>query len=64
MQFTREVNWGVEDFAFAGLLLGSAGAMLELVHRKARQPQIVAIASAATAALVLVIWADAAVGIF
>jgi len=34
MQVTDEVDWGVFDFVFAGILLGATGLVLELATRK------------------------------
>ena len=34
MQVTDEVDWGVADFALAGVLLGGSGLLLELAARK------------------------------
>jgi hypothetical protein len=34
MQFTGEVDWGVADFVFAGVLLGGTGLLLEVAVRK------------------------------
>jgi hypothetical protein len=34
MQITDEVDWGVADFVFAGVLLGGTGLLLELAARK------------------------------
>jgi hypothetical protein len=34
MQFTDEVDWGVFDFVFAGILLAGGGMLLELAVRK------------------------------
>jgi hypothetical protein len=34
MQFTDEVDWGVADFVFAGVLLGGTGLLVELTARK------------------------------
>jgi hypothetical protein len=36
MQFTDEVDWGLADFVFAGVLLGGTGLLLELAARKPR----------------------------
>lgn len=46
MQITDEVDWGVADFVFAGVLLGGTGLLLELAARK---PRNVAYRAAATA---------------
>jgi hypothetical protein len=46
MQFTDEVDWGVADFVFAGILLGGAGLLLE---RAVRRPGTVVSRAAAVA---------------
>jgi hypothetical protein len=46
MQITDEVDWGVADFAFAGVLLGGTGLLLELA---ARRPGNIAYRATATA---------------
>jgi hypothetical protein len=64
MQFTREVNWGIEDFLSAGILLFGAGMAYSLATRRARS----AVQRLAVAALVLAVlgsvWAQLAVGLF
>ena len=64
MLFTKEVNWGIEDFVAAGVLLFVAGMAYSLATRKARS----AVQRLAVAALVLVVlaavWAQLAVGLF
>ena len=64
MQFTREVAWGPEDFAFAALLLVAAGLLYELAAWKLLTARARWIAGAVIVLVVLVIWADAAVGLF
>lgn len=64
MQFTSEVAWGAEDFLFAAVLLIGAGLLLELVLSKARTPLVRLMLAAAVVLAVLLIWAEAAVGIF
>jgi len=64
MQFTSEVDWGAEDFLFAGVLLVGAGLLLELVLWKTRTPLVRLMLAAAVVLAVLLIWAEAAVGIF
>jgi hypothetical protein len=64
MQFTREVAWDSADFAFAGVLLIGAGLLFELAARATKRLSWrLAIAAVLTLA-VLIIWADAAVGVF
>ena len=64
MQFTREVMWGPEDFLFAAILLTGLGLGMESIFRLRLSPW----ARAAGATLILfafmLIWAEAAVGLF
>ncbi len=64
MLFTESVNWGVEDFAFAILLLGSAGLLVELAVRRLKSARARATAGVIVAGVVALIWAQAAVGVF
>lgn len=64
MQFTTEVNWGPEDFAAAAVLLGGAGIALEMAARLLVDPAKRALAGLAILALLLVVWAELAVGVF
>lgn len=64
MQFTHEVAWGPEDFAFAAILLIGAAAAFELAAWKVRDLTGRLVLAAVLAGAVLLIWADAAVGIF
>ena len=63
MQFTREVNWGPEDFVFAAILMGSVGLGLELAMRSSTSRAFRAAVALALLAGFLQTWADAAVGI-
>jgi hypothetical protein len=58
------VNWTVEDFAFAGGLLVGAGLAYELATFKVRTLRTRLLVAAAIGAVVMVIWVEAAVGIF
>lgn len=61
MAFTREVNWGPEDFLAAAIILGGVGLGLEGAARlQGRARRAVALAVLATGALV---WIELAVGI-
>ena len=64
MQFTSEVAWDAQDFLFAAVLLIGAGLLLELLLWKARTPWVRLTLAGAVILAVLVIWAEAAVGIF
>ena len=63
MQFTSEVQWGIEDFVAIGTLIIGAGVLCEYISSKVDavyRPYIIG----ATIAAVLVIWVELAVGIF
>ncbi|MEK7344035.1 MAG: hypothetical protein AABZ73_09450 [Pseudomonadota bacterium] len=64
MAFTSEVRWGLGDFAAAGLLLGGVGLGVELATRVMASAPARALACSAVVAAALLIWAEAAVGIF
>ena len=64
MQFTREVAWGPEDFAFAAVLLIGAGVLFELAAWRIRDRTGRLVLAGLLLGAVLLIWADAAVGVF
>ncbi|TRW15212.1 hypothetical protein [Glacieibacterium frigidum] len=64
MQFTAEMAWDAADFALLALLLVGAGLVYEVVAARLPRASHRAIAGAAAVFVVLVGWADAAVGIF
>jgi hypothetical protein len=64
MQFTDEVNWGPFDFVVAGVLLLSAGLIIDLVLRKIKKTNYRIAIIIALLVLLLLIWAELAVGIF
>jgi len=64
MQFTRDVAWTANDFAFAAVLLVGAGGLLELTAWKVRDVRYRAAIGLTVLAAVLLVWADGAVGIF
>jgi hypothetical protein len=63
MQFTREVNWTASDFAFAGLVIGGTGLLLELVVRRSARIAYRLGGAVALLATFLLVWINAAVGI-
>ena len=63
MQFTSEVNWTLSDFVFAGVLLFGTGLTYELVARKASGVAYRAAVGVALAAVFLLVWINAAVGL-
>ncbi len=64
MQFTKEVNWTLVDFIVAGILLLSTGLVLDLIIRKIKNIQYRIAISLALFIILLLIWAELAVGIF
>jgi uncharacterized BrkB/YihY/UPF0761 family membrane protein len=63
MQFSDDVDWSITDFVTIGILLLGAGLLYELAAAKTK-PKYRAALAAAFIAIVLVIWAELAVGIF
>ncbi len=63
MQFTDEVNWTAGDFAFAGALILAVGLPFELMVRKTGDTVYRAAAGVALAAVFLLLWLSAGVGI-
>lgn len=63
MRFTGEVVWGVEDFIFAGVMIGGAGLAYELAVRARGGAAYRAGCAVALGAAFVTIWINAAVGI-
>lgn len=63
MQFTDEVNWDGFDFAFAAVLMGSVGLVLELTLKKSRDAGYRMGVGVALAAAFLLVWLTGAVGV-
>ena len=64
MRFTNEVRWNAPDFAAAAALMAGFGIAVELACRLASRPNTRALAIGAAAGTMLLLWAEAAVGIF
>ena len=64
MQFTAEVNWGSLDFVVAAILLFSTGLIIDLVLRKIKNGTYRIAIIIALLVLLLLIWAELAVGVF
>lgn len=64
MQFTNEVDWGIQDFTIMGVLLLSTGLLCELIMRKVKRTKHRIIICAGILFLFFLIWAELAVGIF
>ncbi len=64
MQFTSEVNWSPFDFIVMGILLLGTGLTIEFVLRKVKKTEHRVVLCLAIIAILLLIWAELAVGIF
>jgi hypothetical protein len=64
MQFTNEVNWNLLDFLVAGILLIGIGLIIELALRKILKMKYRILVLASILTLLILIWAELAVGIF
>jgi peptidoglycan/LPS O-acetylase OafA/YrhL len=64
MQFTDEVKWTLFDFIAAAVLLFGAGLLCELILRNIKAPGLRIILCVVLLILLLLIWAELAVGIF
>ncbi|MBT2559101.1 hypothetical protein J7E24_15025 [Hymenobacter sp. ISL-91] len=63
MRFTREVQWDLFDFAFAGVLLFGTGLAFELVAGRGGSTAYRVGVGMALAAALLLVWVNGAVGI-
>jgi hypothetical protein len=63
MQFTNEVAWTGSDFVFAGVMLFGAGLTFMLIARKWNSTTYRIAVGVAVAAGLLLVWANAAVGL-
>jgi hypothetical protein len=63
MIFTEEMNWGLEDFLAAALLLGGFGLAFEVAVRVTRSTVSRLLIGAVLVTALLVIWAELAVGL-
>lgn len=64
MQFTSEVNWDLADFVIMGTLLLGVGLTGEFILRKTTHKRDRIVLLVGLFVLLLVIWAELAVGIF
>ena len=64
MQFTAEVRWTGFDFLAAGVMLVGGGLAYELVARRTADRGRRMLVGAAILGLVMLVWAEGAVGIF
>ena len=64
MQFTDEVKWTLSDFLVAAVLLLSTGLAIDFIIRKVKRTKYRIALTVALLAMLLLIWAELAVGIF
>jgi hypothetical protein len=64
MQFTSEVHWTVRDFLVAGVLLFSVAFLVEFTIRKVKKKKVRLFVLLGIFAVLFLIWAELAVGIF
>jgi len=64
MQFTTEVKWSLPDFVIAGFLLFGTGIFIDFTLRKVKKLTFRIVIIATILILLLLIWAELAVGIF
>jgi len=64
MQFTNQVNWTPSDFIVAAILLLSTGFAIDFVIKKVLTKKYRITLSAIIIVMLLLVWAELAVGIF
>ena len=64
MQFTTEVKWTLMDFIVAGILLLSTGLACNFVIQKVKNTKFRVAICLAILAILLLVWAELAVGVF
>lgn len=64
MKFTNEVNWKPFDFVVAGILLLSTGLTIDFILQKVKSTNHRILLIAIVILVLLLIWAELAVGIF
>lgn len=64
MQFTKEVNWTASDFVIMGALLFATAFAVDFVLKKVKTFKSRMILVFGILALLILIWAEMAVGIF
>jgi energy-converting hydrogenase Eha subunit A len=64
MQFTNEVVWTLSDFIIAGILLLGTGIVIEVIARNVKEKRAKIGMVAGTLIVLVLVWAELAVGIF
>lgn len=64
MQFSTEVNWSIFDFIIMGIMLFGTGLLCELIMQKVKNNKSRIIICSIILLMLILIWAELAVGIF
>lgn len=64
MQFTNEVNWNVSDFVIMGILLSGTALTCEFILRNIKTAKHRVLLCTVVVFILLIVWAELAVGIF
>lgn len=64
MQFSEEVNWELPDFVIAAILLFGTALICEFILRKIKDVKFRILLCVGLVILLLLIWAELAVGVF
>ena len=64
MQFTAEVDWNASDFIIGGVLLFGTAGVIDLVLRNVKTSKNRIIFSLLVLAVLFLVWAELAVGVF
>ena len=64
MQFTKEVNWELNDFVIGGILLFGTAGVIDLIGRVVKTRRNRLLLSAGVLFILMVIWVELAVGLF
>lgn len=64
MQFNNGIDWSMSDFIMMAVLLFGSGLACELVLRNVKKIQRRIVACAVILGILLIVWAELAVGIF
>lgn len=64
MQFSKEVNWSLSDFAIAGFILSGTAFIINLILDKFKTKKSRLILIGTTLIILLLVWIELAVGIF
>jgi hypothetical protein len=64
MRFSHEWNWGVFDFILVGILLAGVGVSMQMIRTGWKASRLLTAIGAVLLAMILLLWAELAVGVF